>query len=236
MSLRILAIDTATEACSAALWLDGQILERYEVAGREHTQRLMSQVTQLMADAGLAFNQLDGIACGFGPGSFAGVRIGVGYTKGLALALDRPVVGISSLAMLALRAVREHQATTVISAIDARMNEVYLGLYRRTPEALVELCMPEQVCAPDAVPRMQATAAHAAGSAWKSYREQLLASTGAEVVKCFPDALPHAEDALHLAVPLFKVGQGINADVLVPSYLRDKVALKLDEQRALRKS
>lgn len=234
--MNLLAIDTATEACSAALWLNGEIRERYEVAGREHTQRLMLQVSQLMADAGLAFNQLDGIACGHGPGSFAGVRIGVGYAKGLALALDVPVVGVSSLAMLALRAVREHQANTVISAIDARMNEVYFGLYRRTAQGLVEPCMPERVCAPDQAPVVTEDAAYAVGTGWGSYREKLLQSTGATNVHMLPEALPHAEDALLLALPQFTAGQGLNADDLLPVYLRDKVALTLDEQIALRKS
>lgn len=236
MSLKLLAIETATEACSAALWLDGSISERYEVAGREHTQRLMLQVSQLMAQAGVTFGQLDGIACGIGPGSFAGVRIGVGYVKGLALALDRPVIGVSSLAMLALRAVREHQAKSVLTAIDARMNEVYFAQYRSTPDGGVALCAPEQVCAPDAVPVQHVQAAHAVGSGWASYRDALLRSTGGGVSRFQPEALPHAEDALRLALPQFEAGQGIAVDDLLPAYLRNKVALTLDEQKALRKS
>lgn len=236
MSLRLLAIDTATEACSVALWLNGEILERYEVAGREHTQRLMSQVNQVMADAGLGFSQLDGIACGIGPGSFAGVRIGVGYVKGLALALDRPVIGVSSLAMLALRAVRLEGAEHVLAAIDARMNEVYFGAYRCTVAGLVEKYEPERVCAPDAVPKAKVQHVVAAGSGWNTYREILSRTTDAKIAQFFPAALPHAEEALHLALPQFMAGQGINADDLLPAYLRDKVALTLDEQMALRKS
>lgn len=236
MSLRLLAIDTATEACSVALFLDGEIRERYEVAGREHTQRLMAQVSQVMADAGLVFSQLDGIACGIGPGSFAGVRIGVGYVKGLALALDRPVVGVSSLAMLALRAVRLEAAEHVLAAIDARMNEVYCGAYRRTATGLIEKCGPETVCAPEAMPKATSSSAVAAGSGWSAYREILSKAADTKITRYFPEALPHAEEALHLALPRFKAGQGLNADDLVPAYLRDKVALTLDEQKALRKS
>lgn len=236
MSLRLLAIDTATEVCSAAVWVDGKILEHYEVAGREHTQRLMTQVNQVMDDAGLTFAQLDGIACGIGPGSFAGVRIGVGYVKGLALALDRPVVGVSSLAMLALRAVREHGAEHVLAAIDARMSEIYCGAYQRTAVGLVESCGPETVCAPEAMTKSTSASAIAVGSGWKTYRDVLLKVAGTEIMEFLPDALPHAEDALRLAVPRFAAGQGINADDLVPAYLRDKVALTLDEQVALRKS
>ena len=99
--MKIFALDTATEACSVALWLDGETVERFEIAGRDHTQRLPAMAKALMADAGLAWSQLDGLVCGIGPGSFAGVRIGVAYTQGLALAHGQPVVGVSSLAMLA---------------------------------------------------------------------------------------------------------------------------------------
>lgn len=234
--MKILAFDTATEACSAALWLDGEICERYEVAGREHTQRLMLQVSALMTDAGLHFNQLDGIACGIGPGSFAGVRIGVGYAKGLALALDVPVVGVSSLAMLALRALRETNAEQVLAAIDARLNEVYFGAYQRSASGLVEKIAPEIVCTPDAVPACEGARVIAAGSGWATYRERLSQATQAKILSCLPEALPHAEDALRLALTQFEAGQGINADDLVPAYLRDKVALTLVEQIALRKS
>ena len=84
--MKLFALDTATEACSVALWLDGETVERFEVAGRDHTQRLPAMAKALMAEAGLRWSQLDGLVCGTGPGSFAGVRIGVAYTQGLALA------------------------------------------------------------------------------------------------------------------------------------------------------
>lgn len=230
---RLLAVDTATEACSAALWIDGDIRERFDVAGREHTQKLMPQVAALLAEAGIAFTQLDGIACGIGPGSFAGVRIGVGYVKGLALALDLPVVGISSLAMLALRGMREQGASQVLAAIDARMNEVYAGAYRVAGEGVAPLA-PLQVCAPSAL-QVPAGRYLAVGSGWAAYGEALSRTAGLEVAAVQGDALPHAADALHLALPLFAAGQAINADALVPLYLRDKVALNLAEQAALRK-
>ena len=234
-NLNILAIDTATEACSAALWLRGEIRERFEVTGREHTQKLMPQVAALMAEAGIAFAQLDGIACGIGPGSFAGVRIGVGYVKGLALALDRPVAGVSSLAMLALRGMREHHATQVLAAIDARMNEVYFGAYRATADGSVEALAPPRVCAPASAPVQPSGTYLAAGSGWGAYGNVLHSAAGVELSAIQADALPHAEDALRLALPEFIAGRGINADQLVPLYLRDKVALNLAEQAALRK-
>jgi tRNA threonylcarbamoyladenosine biosynthesis protein TsaB len=233
-AVKILAIDTATEACSAALWLDGKIHERFEIAGREHTQKLMPQVAGLMAECGVAFSQLDGIVCGHGPGSFAGVRIGVGYVKGLALALDKPVLGVSSLAMLALRAAREHQATQVLAAIDARMNEVYFGAYEIMGDQLRALA-PETVGAAAALAPASPGRWLATGTGWGTYEAILRQSLNAEIIQVLPDALPHAEDALRLALPEFEAGRGINADALTPVYLRNKVALTLVEQAALRK-
>jgi tRNA threonylcarbamoyladenosine biosynthesis protein TsaB len=233
--VKILAIDTATEACSAALWLDGELRERFEVAGREHTQRLMPQVAALMAECGIAYRQLDGITCGHGPGSFAGVRIGVGYVKGLALALDRPVVGVSSLAMLALRAAREQGVAQVLAAIDARMNEVYFGAYEFLGGRLLART-PESVAAPAAIAPLPAGMRWlATGTGWGAYRETLSAAVGVELVAVLPDALPHAADALQLALPEFEAGRAISADALAPVYLRNKVALTLVEQAALRK-
>lgn len=232
--MKLLAIDTSTEACSAALWLDGEVRERFEISGRDHTQKLMPQVSSLLAEADVSFKQLDGIVCGHGPGSFAGVRIGVGYVKGLGLALDRPVLGVSSLAMLALRAAREHKCTQVLSAIDARMNEVYFGAFEVLEGKLRELA-PETVAAPAMIPKMPAGRWLATGTGWGAYRDALGSSTQVDLVEVLHEALPHAGDALLLAAPEFSAGHAINADALTPVYLRNKVALTLVEQAALRK-
>jgi tRNA threonylcarbamoyladenosine biosynthesis protein TsaB len=233
--MKLLALDTATEACSVALSVDGRIEERFETAGRSHTERMMPMVQELMAGAGLAFSQLDGIACGTGPGSFAGVRIGVGFVKGLSLALDRPVVGVSSLPAMALRAIRGG-AGQVLAAIDARMNEVYWGAYRATADGLPQALLEEQVCAPTEVPQAGAGEWTAVGTGWGAYAEALRASSAVEPVKLLADALPHAEDILRLALPRFQAGEAISGDALLPLYLRNKVALTLVEQAALRAS
>ncbi|WP_115175333.1 tRNA (adenosine(37)-N6)-threonylcarbamoyltransferase complex dimerization subunit type 1 TsaB, partial [Yersinia ruckeri] len=124
MSTRILAIDTATEACSVALWNDGAILAHFELCAREHTQRILPLV-QLLTESGLALSQLDALAFGRGPGSFTGVRIGIGIGQGLALGANLPMIGISTLQTMAQGAFRQIGATRVLAAIDARMGEVY---------------------------------------------------------------------------------------------------------------
>lgn len=123
MSTRILAIDTATEACSVAVWNQGEIHALFELCPREHTQRILPMVQQVLAESGLALNQLDALAFGRGPGSFTGVRIGIGIAQGLALGADLPMIGVSTLQTMAQGARRVSGAARVLAAIDARMGK-----------------------------------------------------------------------------------------------------------------
>ncbi|PBS14390.1 tRNA (adenosine(37)-N6)-threonylcarbamoyltransferase complex dimerization subunit type 1 TsaB, partial [Lysobacteraceae bacterium NML93-0793] len=116
--MKLLAFETATEACSVAVWDDGRILERFEIAPRRHAELALPWAEQLLAEAGLARAQLDAIAVSRGPGAFTGVRLGIALAQGIALALDRPVVAASTLAVLALRA-DAAPGTRVLAAIDA---------------------------------------------------------------------------------------------------------------------
>lgn len=228
--MKILALDTATEACSAALQIGDQVIARFEVAGRSHTQKLVPMVRGLLADAGIGFAQLDAYVCGVGPGSFAGVRIGVSFVKGLALAHDRPVVGISSLAMLAVPGIASG-ASRVLTAIDARMNEVYFAAWQRDGSGLPQRIGDAVVAAPADV-GAHAGEWRATGSGWQAYRAQLEVASGATLSAVDETALPHARDAFVLARPQLVAGHGIAAAALVPEYLRNKVALTLLEQRA----
>jgi len=229
--MNLLALDTATEACSVALSVDGRILARYEATARGHTEKLVPMVQALLAEAGLGYAQLDGYVCGVGPGSFAGVRIGVSFVKGLALAHERPVVGVSSLSMLAQAAI-DAGAKRVLAAIDARMDEVYFAAYARADDGRPALIGEERVCAPQDV-GAQAGEWTVVGTGWR-YEETLRAASGATLLSVDAAALPRAEAALRLATPEFAAGRTITAAQLVPRYLRNKVALTLVEQRALR--
>lgn len=231
--MKLLALDTATEACSAALWLDGQVHARFEVAGRTHTQRLQPMVQGLMGEAGLSFSQLDGLVCGVGPGSFAGVRIAVSFAKGLALGADLPAVGVSSLALLAQRALNQG-AARVLSVIDARMGEVYAGAFVADAQGRASGLVPERVCAPGAVTLPVPGGWHAVGSGWKTYPGELRAAYGLEPLSVDGEALPRAEDAFKLVLPAFESGAAADAEALTPVYLRNKVALTLSEQAKLR--
>lgn len=231
--MKLLALDTATEACSVALEIDGQRLQRFEHVGREHSQRLPAMLSALLAEAGLRTAQLDGVVCGIGPGSFAGVRIGVAYAKGLALGLQRPVFGVTSLAMLAQGAIRRYAARHVVAAIDARMAEVYIGSYH-APSGIARPLDDAAVVAPEAALLPAAIGAAdwvAVGSGWGRYAAPLSARLGS-AVDIDAAALPEAQDALTLALADWPQAQA--AATLVPHYLRHRVALTQAEQLAAR--
>ncbi len=145
--MKLLALETATEACSAAVWVDGAVLERYEIAPRRHAVLILPMVEAVLAEAGLTMNQLDAIAVGRGPGAFTGVRIAIGIAQGLAFAGDLPVVPVSTLAALALGAAREMGQTRIATALDARMGEIYWGTWAVSDDG-VALLGEERVCAP----------------------------------------------------------------------------------------
>ena len=209
----LLALDTATEACSVALLHDGRVLSHYEVAPRMHAQRLLPMIQQLLGEAGIAASALDAIAFGRGPGAFTGVRIAIGVVQGLAFALDRPVLPVSNLAVLAQRALREHGATQVASAIDARMDEVYWGCYR-VEAGEMRLLGQEAVLPPEQAeaPRGCDGEWFGAGTGWGTFAARLaLRPVGMD-----GSMLPHAEDLLTLARFAWARGEALPADQAQP--------------------
>jgi len=216
----LLALDTATEACSVALLHQGRTLSHYEVIPRLHAQRLLPMIQSLLAEAGIALSAVDALAFGRGPGAFTGVRIAVGVVQGLAFALERPVLPVSNLAVIAQRAWREQGASQVAVAIDARMDEVYWGCYAEQAGEMRLLGL-EAVLAPEQVslPRVTEGAWFGAGTGW-AYAARLPVQVQAQ------DAglLPHAQDLLTLAQYAWQRGEAVIADDAQPVYLRDKVA------------
>ncbi|MGH8481622.1 MAG: tRNA (adenosine(37)-N6)-threonylcarbamoyltransferase complex dimerization subunit type 1 TsaB, partial [Nevskiaceae bacterium] len=215
--------------------VDGAVRGRFEPMQREHTQKLLPMIHAVLAEAGKAVAQLDGIVCGIGPGSFAGLRIGLGVVKGLALARDLPVAGVSSLAMLAQRVLRVPGAGPVAAVIDARMSEIYFGAYGRDAAGLASAILADRVCPPDQVPALPEGAWTGVGTGWGRYEAVLRAGFKSSVGSVDASALPHAGDALALGVPLLAAGRGQSADTLAPAYLRDRVALTVQEQARLRR-
>lgn len=226
--MRLIAFDTATEWCSAALWQDGEVSFREERAGQRHSDLLVPMVMDLLAEAGLGLGQLDGLAYGMGPGSFTGLRIACGVAQGLALGADLPVLGVSTLEALAEEAWSERGAQRLLACLDARMNEVYAGIYLREGDAWSCLAGP-LVCPPEAVPMPEEPGFVGIGSGFAAY-PALAALGAARLAGIEADIIPHARAIARLASPRFQRGEGLPPEAAEPLYIRDRVALKICER------
>ncbi len=224
--LRLLAIETATDACSVALYQEGEVTERFEIAPRRHASLVLPWTRALMAEAGVTLNQLDAVAFGCGPGSFTGLRIAAGVTQGLAFGADVPVVPVSTLAVLAYGAHRASGKGGILAALDARMKEVYWGAYRFGSDGDVALTGAEHVCTPAAVPVPVGGDWYGAGSGWESYAAELSARCAIPETDCLPGWQPHAGDVARLAAIRYEAGGAISPEHASPVYLRDNVADK----------
>jgi tRNA threonylcarbamoyladenosine biosynthesis protein TsaB len=220
---RILAIETATSACSAALYVDGEVQQRHSLAPRQHAALILPMVESLLASAELAVTRLDALAFGQGPGAFTGVRIAASVAQGIAFAANLPVVPVSTLAALAGGAMRESGASRVMAALDARMDEVYWGIYIRGQEGLPELQGQETVAIPGEVPMPDAGDWIAAGSGWQARAEILMARAGERVVRVLPDLEPAARDVALIAAGCLARGEAGRPGDALPVYLRDRV-------------
>ena len=219
--MKILALDTATEACSAALLCGGSVYERHDIAPRRHAELVLPMVDGVLAEAGVGLADLDAIAFGRGPGAFTGVRIAAGVTQGLALGAGLPVIPVSSLAALAQPALGN--AAVVLPAIDARMGEVYWAAYETAQDGLAKPVSEEQVTSPDAVRAPAAEQVFGVGSGWETCRERLENALNGKINGIDPDRFPLAKDMLPLAVKEYNNKRYVTADQALPVYLRDNV-------------
>ena len=216
---RLLALETAGETCSVALLDNGSVIERFEQAPRQQTERVLPMVEGILEEAGFRLADLDGIAFGHGPGAFTGVRVAAAVTQGLAFAADLPVVGVSTLAACALSAQALKVNPHVIACFDARMGELYLGVYECEPgSANAVLC--DGLFKPDALPELPCAEWMIVGSGLV-YQDALRAAYGASF--CVADAHPRAQAVAQLALPAFERGEGVSAEQAQPVYLRDQV-------------
>ncbi|EKO3863938.1 tRNA (adenosine(37)-N6)-threonylcarbamoyltransferase complex dimerization subunit type 1 TsaB [Vibrio harveyi] len=227
MSAKILAIDTATENCSVALLVNDRVISRSEVAPRDHTKKVLPMVDEVLKEAGLTLQDLDALAFGRGPGSFTGVRIGIGIAQGLAFGADLPMIGVSTLAAMAQASYRLHGATNAAVAIDARMSEVYWARYTRQENGEwagvdAECVIPPARLAEEA--QADDKTWTKAGTGWDAYQEDLgklpLNLTSGDVL--YPDS----QDIVILAEQELKKGNTVPVEESSPVYLRDNVTWK----------
>lgn len=220
----ILALDTSTPACSVALNIDGVVLEDFRMAPRLHNDLILPMVDQILEQAGLKLSDLDVIAFGRGPGSFTGLRISAGVVQGLAYGADLPVVPVSTLAALALEGFQKTGSNNWLSALDARMGEIYLGGYHVNKVAgcyeitpLIDECVVKP-----SVLSMFSTNFNGVGSGW-CYENELVSLLPALPEHILIDIAPRAACIAELALLQFNKGETVSAYDAMPTYLRDEI-------------
>lgn len=227
MPFKLLAIDTCTEACSAALLYQGHIQERYQCIPRAHTQLILPMMQALLDEAGLKLHNLDALAFTRGPGSFTGIRIGASIVQASAFAADLPVVPVSSLQCLAQTAYRELQAEQVFAAIDAHLREVFSASYRLHPETgLMQACSAEQLCLPQHCVASNLIDFVGVGSGWDRYHDLFETQFKKQLQRWFPQRYSKAYDVAVIAADALQRGALVTAGDALPTYLRETVALR----------
>lgn len=235
MTNNYLAIDASTEACSVSLIFNGTLFSRFDLCPQSHSIMLLPMIDSVLKEAECKLSDLDGLIFGQGPGSFTGVRIGVGVVQGLAFSANLPVVGVSTLQAMAQQAYRKFQQEKVIAAIDARMSEIYTSAFTLDDNNLMQSTLADAVIKPElAQAHYSGTFAskstsldtdfYGVGTGWDAYHDKL---TMHKVNSGTPEVLfPDAQDMLVIGTELFKQGKAVSAEEAQPVYVRDTVSWK----------
>jgi len=224
---KILAIDSSTEACSVALLLDGKVFKRFQLAPRKHAELLLPMVDDILKQADVSLVELDAIACCVGPGAFTGLRIAVSVAQGLAFASNLPCIAVSSLEMLAIGAFEKTKANICLSAIDARMKEIYFAIFKRQDDGNAKLLGSECVIDPLEIEFGKwdiNTQAVKTGNGWSEYEfnHSIKQLNTIELL----DQFPHAVDMLDIAESALNANKLLKPELLQPIYIRNNVAKK----------
>lgn len=221
--MRLLALETSAETCSAALFLDGALTQYLEPQPRRHGELILAMLDGLLARAGIGLRDLDAVAFGRGPGSFTGVRIAVAVAQGVAFGAGLPTVPVSTLAALAQGEYRRSGRRRLLAALDARMGEVYWGAFEIGPDGLAQPRGAESVRPPAEVPIPPGAGWRGVGTGWGAWREPLAARVGAGLEALVPEAVCEAQDIAVLAAAEALAGRLVAPALARPVYLRDRV-------------
>lgn len=230
--MRILALETSGEYCSVALLRDDDLFSQHEQAARRHGERLLPMMESVLTQGGLNLADLNAIAFGRGPGSFTGVRIAAAVAQGVAFGAQLPVVAISTLAGLAHAGWRRHQQGCILAAVDARIGEVYWGLYWVDGPGQVRPVCAERVSAPDTLGVSIANSAAVAtpdfgvGNGWERYPDTLRTGVNLSDERIDARLVCTAADIAELAAVAFRRGESVAPELAHPVYIRDQVAIK----------
>jgi len=225
--VKYIAIDASTEACSVALYLDGQVFSKFELCPQSHSVVLLPMIDALLQEHKVALTDLDGLIYGQGPGSFTGVRIGIGVAQGLAFGAGLQTVGVSTLQAMAQQAYEDEGQTNVFAAIDARMSEIYAGHYQLADNGLMTLNGDEVNVQPaDVSSHLTGISSDCfmVGTGFDTYTEAL---QNFSISKTSPSILyPNAKAMLSIGIEKFKQGLEKPAEEAQPVYVRDTISWK----------
>lgn len=220
--MRVLAIDTVTEMCSVALQIGNDIITREQIAPRSHTELILPMIDAVLSDAGCTLKSLDALAVDRGPGSFTGLRIGIGVAQGLAFGADLPVLPVSSLATLAQSVFALRKIDHVLACIDARMAEIYWGCYSQH-NGLMQEVIPEQVSPASQLHTPENVLCYGIGTGFDAYITDIGRNSRVALCGYQGKAYPLAQYMLPLAQAHWQTGARLSATELVPVYLRNNV-------------
>ncbi len=223
--MNLLAVESSTELCSAALWRDGRIDAREAAAGQKNSEVLLPMIDALLAANHLRRDQLDGVAFGAGPGAFTGLRVACSVAQGIAFGGGLPVAGVVTLCALAEAA----QAPRVVCCLDARMGEIYHAAYEKDGDDWRVVCAPD-LCKPDAAPPLPGAGWVGCGSGFAAFGAALAACYGAQLARVMDGIVPHARAVAALGARAFARGAAVAPELAAPLYVRNKVALKVGER------
>lgn len=222
--MKFLCLDTATDALTCALMVEGDLLEHHEVAPRRHAESALSILDGLLAEAGIARTRLDAVGFGRGPGSFTGLRIGAGLAQGFAFAADLPVIPVSTLATLAQGALREGGARRVLAVLDARLGEVYAGAMQ-ADAGIMRPLRAERLCGPEALVEELSEGGGwvGCGPGWRVCTDAAHVRLERRMDYLEPERLPRARDTAFLARAGWEEGLAVAPEEALPVYLRRRV-------------
>lgn len=236
-TVNLLALETSTERLSIAVLRDGESFARDIDAGQRHSELTLPLLNELLAEANLTLRDFDAIAFGQGPGSFTGVRIACGLAQGMALGIGKSLVPVPTQMALA----EQTGAAQVIVAIDARMGEIYFAAYQRDAASATgwQAVIVPMLVKPEALPSIDGKPWAAVGSAFDvpALNDQLMARYGGQIVNVVQGALPRALDVVRIAARQLEnagMASAIAPEHAAPLYLRNKVAMTIEERRAHR--
>jgi tRNA threonylcarbamoyladenosine biosynthesis protein TsaB len=220
--MRLLALDTVTEMCSVALQIGEAVITREQIAARSHTELILPMVDAVLAEAGCTLQSLDALAVDRGPGSFTGLRIGIGVAQGLAFGADLPVLEISSLATLAQGIYQSRKQDQVLACIDARQAEVYWACFSQH-NGLMHAVTAEQVTPANQLHTPANSLWYGVGTGFDAYSTELSQNPHVHLCGYVGQTYPLARDMLPLAQALWQNGVCCKPEDLAPVYIRNNV-------------